>query len=111
MDSPKLLACNTCGLEPTNVPGTMEPPVYCCCFCATVDANGCDLMEEAFIWNARQFRARHEAIDKLILSWACNKGFHIGQVLDDPQNYAVQVHNANLARRKADAEKLIERAE
>lgn len=92
---PALPTCQTCGLDP--VPTGIIGHVHCR-FCMD---DGCREDE----WISRQFRARHEAIDKLIIAQVSDPSRE-GEIAFY-QTCAVNFHDANLARRKAEAEKLI----
>lgn len=143
---PVLLACQTCGTEPVTFnpdhqpddkPGE-NPDCLCCCrFCSYpvmqhsgdggVPDDTADTGEDVWtfpLWNARQFRARHEAIDRIVLAMA----EYYERILDETtgregpgtpvlkdaeehqmalQMESIRIHESNLARRKAEAEKLM----
>jgi hypothetical protein len=63
-----------------------------------------DIFDE---WNAEQFRARHEAIDRIMLAMLTGQGWlpdGIGCGLHDAP---IQIHECALARRRAEAKKLM----
>jgi len=113
-----IMQCEGCGQDKYQIAttGPAEKPLFECPLC-----DGNLPVEKMFTkaeWNIRQFRARHEAIDRIVLAiartenTACADGSPAYGCLwpAGPKRLneiAIILHDSNLARRRVEAEKLI----
>lgn len=108
---PVLMCCQICGCEPecASFDNDAGKGVTIACKCDSVFLS-------VQYWNFIQFKARHEAIDKLVL--AILAGVYtrelVGDWGDEDETWsdiAAKYHEFNLARRRAEAIKLLEGGE